>query len=157
MKHKTDFIYVIHAVGTNRVKIGFSSDPQRRLVALQTGSSFPLAIIGVRAGSLKLEQAIHGQLQDCRVEGEWFDIAPDEALKIVQDAKDPDPMLSEIDALLVLWQHSCAELRQAGVNMILEKDEINGTPAIILTLLAVNYCPQCQTFHDTKTSHTCIR
>jgi len=73
------------------------------------------------------------------------------------ERRKPAPKLSEIDYLLTIWQSDCAELRQAGVKMTLEKDEINGTPAIILTLLEVNYCPQCQTFHDTKIIHTCIR
>ena len=69
----------------------------------------------------------------------------------------PAPRLSETDYLLSLWQSDCAELRQAGVDLRLEKAEVNGQPAVILTLLEVSFCPECQTFHGTKEAHTCIR
>jgi hypothetical protein len=67
------------------------------------------------------------------------------------------PKLSETDYLLSLWQSDCAELRQAGVELRLEKAEVGGKPAVIVTLLEVNFCPACQTFHGTKEPHTCIR
>jgi len=69
----------------------------------------------------------------------------------------PAPRLSETDYLLSLWQSDCAELRQAGVELRLEMDEVDGKPAILLTLLEVSFCPECQTFHGTKEPHTCIR
>jgi hypothetical protein len=67
------------------------------------------------------------------------------------------PKLSEVDYLLSLWQSNCAELRQAGVEMRLEKAEVDGKPAIALTLLEVSFCPTCQTFHGTKEPHICSR
>jgi hypothetical protein len=73
------------------------------------------------------------------------------------ERRKPAPKLSEIDYLLNLWQSDCAELRQAGVELRLEKAEVDGKPAIVLTLLEVNFCPTCQTFHGTKEAHTCIR
>jgi hypothetical protein len=73
------------------------------------------------------------------------------------ERRKPEPKLSEIDYLLSLWQSDCAELRQAGVELRLEKAEIDGKPAIMLTLLEVSFCPTCQTFHGTKEPHTCIR
>jgi hypothetical protein len=73
------------------------------------------------------------------------------------ERRKPAPKLSETDYLLSLWQSDCAELRQAGVELRLEKAEIDGRPAIVLTLLEVNFCPTCQTFHSTKERHTCIR
>jgi len=48
-------------------------------------------------------------------------------------------------------------LRQAGVELCLERADVEGRPAIILTLLEVNFCPMCQTFYDTKEQHTCNR
>lgn len=73
------------------------------------------------------------------------------------EQRKPAPKLSEIDYLLNLWQSDCAELRQAGVELRLEKAEVDGKPAVILTLLEVNFCQTCQTFHSTKEPHTCIR
>jgi hypothetical protein len=37
------------------------------------------------------------------------------------------------------WQSDCADLRQAGVELRLEKAEVGGKPAVILTLLEVNF------------------
>jgi len=79
----------------------------------------------------------------------------DDRVKV--ERRKPEPKLSEIDYLLNLWQSDCAELRQAGVELRLEKTEVDGKPAIVLTLLEVNFCPTCQTFHGTKEAHTCIR
>jgi hypothetical protein len=73
------------------------------------------------------------------------------------ERRKPGPRLTEVDYLLSLWQSDCAELRQAGVELRLEKVEVDGRPAIALTLLEVNFCPTCQTFHGTKEPHTCIR
>jgi hypothetical protein len=73
------------------------------------------------------------------------------------EPRKPAPRLSEIDYLLNLWQSDCAELRQAGVELRLERAEVDGKPAIILTLLEVSFCPTCQTFHGTKEPHTCSR
>jgi hypothetical protein len=73
------------------------------------------------------------------------------------EQRKPAPKLSEVDYLLSLWQSNCAELRQAGVEMRLEKLEVDGKLAIGLTLLEVSFCPTCQTFHGTKEPHTCIR
>lgn len=73
------------------------------------------------------------------------------------ERRKPTPRLSDTDYLLSLWQSDCAELRQAGVELRLEKAEVDGKPAVILTLLEVSFCQACQTFHGTKGAHTRIR
>ena len=80
------FVYVIHAVGTNRVKIGFTQRIAERLSDLQTGSPFPLELVGYHNASLGFEQRLHEQLKDRRCIGEWFEIEPQEALSIVLQA-----------------------------------------------------------------------
>jgi len=95
-----------------------------------------------RAASAKSRQNSRRRLADDRAKAE---------------PRKPAPKLSETDYLLSLWQSDCAELRQAGVELRLEKAEVDGRPAVILTLLEVNFCPTCQTFHGTKEPHTCIR
>jgi hypothetical protein len=77
--------------------------------------------------------------------------------KAKAERRKPAPRLNETDYLLSLWQSDCAELRQAGVEMRPEKADVDGKPAIALTLLEVGFCPACQTFHGTKEPHTCIR
>lgn len=72
-------------------------------------------------------------------------------------AKKPEPRLSEIDFLLSLWQHDCAELQQAGVELHLSVRKENGVPIINLKLYAVAFCPKCEMPHGTKMEHICIR
>jgi hypothetical protein len=48
----TGFVYVIHAVGTNRVKIGYSTKPEKRLLHLRTGSPFELRLLGKWPGTV---------------------------------------------------------------------------------------------------------
>jgi hypothetical protein len=60
MKRATNFVYIIHAVGISQVKIGFSDDPKLRLSDLQTGSPFPLELIGSREGTVKLSEGFMG-------------------------------------------------------------------------------------------------
>ena len=79
------------------------------------------------------------------------------AFKIAQSVPDPEPTLSETDAVLTMWQHSCAELKQAGVEMELGTLEVEGRTGLCLTLWDTDFGPKCQTFYSTKEPHTCIR
>lgn len=76
MKHvRTEgFVYIVHAVGTNRIKIGFSANPGDRLASLQTGSPFRLEIISCVPGSRADEMRMHRRLAKYRRTGEWFEI-----------------------------------------------------------------------------------
>src|SRR5262245_37220811 len=69
----------------------------------------------------------------------------------------PEPQLSEIDFLLSLWQSDCAELKQAGVEMHLSVERVQGKTAVQLILMEVGYCQQCGMFHETVNPHTCLR
>jgi hypothetical protein len=98
------FVYIIHAVGTNRVKIGYSLEPERRLADLQTSSPFPLVLIGSRDGTPDLEQILHQHLSEYRCVGEWFEIDPQDALDtlINFDAEDIEINESVATALMHL-------------------------------------------------------
>src|SRR5215470_2881825 len=67
------FVYAIHAIGTTRIKLGFSDDPERRLMDLQIGSPFPLRLIYKMPGDMRSERKLHRQFKAVRVFGEWFD------------------------------------------------------------------------------------
>ena len=92
------FVYIIHAVGTNRVKVGYSVEPTKRLLELQTGSPFPLALMGIREGTIALEQAIHRRLQEYHQVGEWFEIDPAQCLAIALAETLPPPVAKEVKA-----------------------------------------------------------
>ena len=91
------YLYVINNT-ENKCKIGFSSDPHKRLKTLQTGSSTNLKLhhyVEVPAARVKmLESKIHHELSYLRLRGEWFNIEPSKAQKmldwlIIRHAEDP--------------------------------------------------------------------
>ena len=92
MKHTTKstsktFVYVIHAEGTNRIKIGVSEHPEHRLRELQTGSPFSLLLIAKWPGSRQLEIKLHQTLSEYRIDGEWFLVSPFIGYQIFQVAR----------------------------------------------------------------------
>lgn len=68
-------VYLIHAVGTDRYKIGVTTKSiQKRLHSLQTGSPYVLrclATIESREAHI-LESRLHHRFKNYRVQGEWF-------------------------------------------------------------------------------------
>ncbi len=69
-------VYFIEAVGSGRVKIGWTlaRSVEGRRYSLQTSSPFPLRVLGWMRGSLKTEQRLHAQFDANRVmpNAEWF-------------------------------------------------------------------------------------
>lgn len=70
------FVYIIHAVGTNRIKIGFTADLKRRLKALQTAAPYPLQMLASWPGTEARERRVHRYLSQFRKVGEWFEVPP---------------------------------------------------------------------------------
>lgn len=70
-----------------RVKIGVSTDPPRRLRDLQTGSSRELTILGTIPGGYDLEADLHRRYADKRLdEGrEWFELTGDDVMNILRE------------------------------------------------------------------------
>lgn len=83
------FVYIIRAIGTNRFKIGFSKDPERRLLELQSSQSpFDLQIQKSHwfVDAQTLEGCLHKKYREFRVKGEWFEI-PSELIIELAGAK----------------------------------------------------------------------
>jgi hypothetical protein len=77
---RSGWVYLIHAAGTNRYKIGRSITPETRLKTLnQKQSPYPLELIYKfwSVDAITDEQKIHGALADSRVHGEWFEFERD--------------------------------------------------------------------------------
>lgn len=76
------FIYVI-GNQTNRQKIGFSKDVQKRLSSIQTGNPEKLFLhhyVEVPKDRVRLlEKKIHTEMSYKRISGEWFNMTPEEA------------------------------------------------------------------------------
>lgn len=69
---QTDFVYFIQCGFAGPIKIGWSSNPKRRLQALQTAHHTRLRMLGTKRGGESLEQEYHRHLAPYRMEGEWF-------------------------------------------------------------------------------------
>jgi len=66
------FIYAVHNANKNEVKIGYATDPIKRLMCLQTGTTDKLEILFTFKGGLSLETELHSKLEKYRISGEWF-------------------------------------------------------------------------------------
>lgn len=84
-------VYVVTTQDQWPCKIGFSSAPLKRIVALQTSHWKRLIVWGGfwasdEAGARKVEGAVHSALeaQGKALLGEWFDIKPEPALETVE-------------------------------------------------------------------------
>lgn len=67
-----DRSFVYFALAGNRVKIGHSKDPRRRIATLKTGTPQKVRIYYATPGGKQLERSLHEMFADDRVNGEWF-------------------------------------------------------------------------------------
>lgn len=85
--HRPGYIYLIHQAGTNYYKIGLTSNPEKRLKQLQTGSSGRLCFKhliqchDMSAAELRLHQRFAAQR--IRKDGEWFNFLPGQITDVV--------------------------------------------------------------------------
>ena len=77
-------VYFVEAVSTGLVKIGWTSNLEKRLYALRRGNAVELVLLKCIPGDRAVEAALHRRFRAYRVRGEWFRV---------------DPLRSDIDAL----------------------------------------------------------
>lgn len=87
----TKFIYVIcEGKDAESVKIGFSVNPEKRVRQLQTGHASPLVVFykeEIEASKVRaLEKIVHRLLSHHRQRGEWFSLAPTDAVLEIKHA-----------------------------------------------------------------------
>lgn len=64
------FVYFLRCQGF--VKIGFTTDPARRLLNCRVGNPFPVEIAAMVFGDEELEAALHSRFRKLRHRDEWF-------------------------------------------------------------------------------------
>lgn len=69
------------------IKIGISDDPITRLSALQMGSFFKLVVyqhwwLAGKLVAVNVERAFKDKYREFNIRGEWFDLEPNEAVKL---------------------------------------------------------------------------
>ena len=83
------FVYVVRG-DHNLVKIGTTTDPRARLASLRTASAFPIdysyiAVTPDNSGPV-IVRAAHTRLKRHRINGEWFGVAPENAVAALNGA-----------------------------------------------------------------------
>jgi len=70
------FIYLIEAVGSQFYKIGKSIHPDKRILQISPKMPFETRLLCVRRSNFMsiAEKMLHAKLQDCRTNGEWFEL-----------------------------------------------------------------------------------
>jgi hypothetical protein len=89
------YVYFVQSAGTS-VKIGWSSDPVRRLKALATANATPLRLLGTFPGSKRIERFLHRKCAHLRASQgrlgrEWF-LACRELREIVHEWIPGEPL-----------------------------------------------------------------
>jgi hypothetical protein len=69
-------VYFLLAKRCNRIKIGSSANPQRRMNELGTSCPDDLELLGTMSADIATEPAIHRKFKRFRVQGEWFESDP---------------------------------------------------------------------------------
>lgn len=84
------FLYIIGPASSDRYKIGFSADPDRRLRQLQTGHGEKLHVHHRRVVDESkvdvLEKLIHNANRHRKVRGEWFKMSIEESIDEIEFA-----------------------------------------------------------------------
>lgn len=90
---KQQYLYVIRPENSNKVKIGISKNPAKRLNALQTANAEKLYISQVlKTNDLAVneESRLHRYFKERRLNGEWFrDIDDDEIMHALHNRAEP--------------------------------------------------------------------
>jgi len=73
---QSGYVYLLHAVGSRRYKIGLSKDVAKRVEHLNKQSPFKILLVHAIATSDmdRLECYFHKRFADSRVNGEWFEL-----------------------------------------------------------------------------------
>lgn len=69
-------VYFVQAGNGGPIKIGIARDPAKRMSDLQVANANKLTLLGSIPGDLYDEQSLHQTFQPYRLNGEWFQPAP---------------------------------------------------------------------------------
>lgn len=86
-------VYFVQTLRSQRIKIGFSKNPLRRLPELAVGCPEPFRILGAIAGTMADERALHKRFATSREIGEWFRNDPELVAYIEESIASPGSVL----------------------------------------------------------------
>lgn len=68
----TGYVYFIQMDRIGAIKIGYTTDVEKRIASLQTASPYKLYLLCVFPANEEIERQLHYCFRDVRLEGEWF-------------------------------------------------------------------------------------
>jgi len=80
------YIYFFQEIGTDLVKIGYSTNPSGRLKGMSTDNPHELDVLAIIPGSRVLERELHERLQPSSHRSEWF-LLTEQVYQIIATAK----------------------------------------------------------------------
>lgn len=131
METQTVQIYVVQFGDNNIFKIGISSDPNRRLIDMQTASPYLLSIIYIaefedRERAQTMEHLFHNWFKNKQMYGEWFEVKSGE----IVEAWD------HVSKALTALGASVPELVKVGnvskPALVIKKDTTRGTSTLAI-------------------------
>jgi hypothetical protein len=72
LKQQYCSVYFIKNLSSGHIKIGWSSDPERRIKELQPGAEGKLVLMATQPGGVETEASIHKHFKDLLFYGEWY-------------------------------------------------------------------------------------
>lgn len=135
------YIYIITCEGTNRIKIGYSGNPEKRLDELKTGAPGRLAIAYTWMAHQFDERAAHRALAVYRKHLEWFEVSVEHAAEVISKTLRRSPIavikpdeLVQIDTWISLkWsavQFGDARKILDDILIVLQKIHSSGRPNV---------------------------
>lgn len=104
-------VYVIQAGKGGPCKIGRAKDVRQRLSDLQTSTHVQLRLVSAYEGGVAEETALHRQFAALRLNGEWFDLTPEAALRDIKLTPiDPPPKQQRAYVPVPKWRPYLIEL-----------------------------------------------
>jgi len=71
------YVYLMSNQAGTELKIGLSSNPERRLRTLSTANAHPLCLLYLVVGGRSLERALHAKFKQYHIRNEWYSSCSD--------------------------------------------------------------------------------
>jgi hypothetical protein len=87
------YIYVVQVGG--RIKIGRTTNVEKRLETLRTGNADQVSLLAAAPGHVSIERLIHDRFAYCRFNGEWYSPEPEliTFIRLLANGRNPVALL----------------------------------------------------------------
>jgi len=142
------FVYYVEAVSVNKIKIGISERPSKRLKELQSSSPTLLKLIYFEPGDRKEEVFLHRQFAKNNTNGEWFNYTP-QIKRFVEARKNANLFCTACDSIIEF------ELRSPNRNLCelcgdKKKRQSSERSATLKLIESGSLCDECINSLNTK-------